>query len=35
MKFASYVCLMRTTLVIFKIIGVGVKSHMSVTNTIS
>jgi hypothetical protein len=28
MKFASYVCLIRTTLVIFKIIGVGVKSHM-------
>ena len=35
MKFASYVCLIQTTLVIFKIIGVGVKSHMVVIYAVS
>ena len=35
MKCASYVCLIQTTLVIFKIIGVGVKSHMGVIYAVS
>jgi len=35
MKLASYASLMRTTLIIFKIFGVGVKSHMGVIYAVS